>query len=32
VFEIEILRRIFGPRRSEITGEWRKLYLVRSLK
>jgi len=21
-----VLRRIFGPRRDEVTGEWRKLY------
>ena len=26
VFENMVLRRIFGPRRDEITGEWRKLY------
>jgi hypothetical protein len=24
VFEIEVLRRIFGPKRDEVTGEWRK--------
>jgi len=26
VFESMVLRRIFGPRRDEITGEWRRLY------
>jgi hypothetical protein len=26
VFENRVLRRIFGPRRDEITGEWRKLH------
>ena len=26
VFENMVLRRIFGPRRDEVTGEWRKLY------
>ena len=26
VFENRVLRRIFGPTRDEITGEWRKLY------
>jgi hypothetical protein len=25
VFENNVLRRIFGPKRGEITGEWRKL-------
>jgi hypothetical protein len=25
VFECRVLRRIFGPRRDEVTGEWRKL-------
>ena len=25
VFEIMVLRRIFGPRRDEVTGEWRRL-------
>jgi hypothetical protein len=24
VFENRILRRIFGPKRDEVTGEWRK--------
>ena len=31
VFEKRILRRIFGPKRDEVTGEWRKLYIMRSL-
>jgi hypothetical protein len=26
VFEIRVLRRIFGPRRDEETEEWRKLH------
>ena len=26
VFENWVLRRIFGPRRDEITGEWRRLH------
>jgi hypothetical protein len=26
VFENRVLRRIFGPRRDEVTEEWRKLY------
>jgi hypothetical protein len=26
VFENRVLRRIFGPRRDEVTGDWRKLY------
>ena len=25
VFENKVLRRIFGPRRDEVTGEWRRL-------
>jgi hypothetical protein len=25
VFENRLLRRIFGPKRDEITGEWRRL-------
>jgi hypothetical protein len=25
VFENKVLRRIFGPKRDEVTGEWRKL-------
>jgi len=26
VFENQVLRRIFGPKRDEITREWRKLH------
>jgi len=26
MFENRVLRRIFGPKRGEITGEWRKLH------
>jgi hypothetical protein len=26
VFENRVLRRIFGPTRDEVTGEWRKLH------
>ena len=26
VFENKVLRRIFGPRRDEVTGEWRRLH------
>jgi hypothetical protein len=26
VFEIRVLRGIFGPKRDEVTGEWRKLH------
>ena len=25
VFESRVLRRVFGPKRDELTGEWRKL-------
>ena len=28
VFENRVLRRIFGPKRDEVTGEWRKLHDV----
>jgi hypothetical protein len=27
VFENKVLRRIFGPRRDEVTGEWRRLHI-----
>ena len=27
MFENRVLRRIFGPRRDEVTGEWRKLHI-----
>jgi hypothetical protein len=26
VFENRVLRRIFGPKREEVTGEWRRLH------
>jgi hypothetical protein len=26
VFENRVLRRIFGPKRDEVTGEWRKFH------
>jgi len=26
VFENSVLRRIFGPKRDEVTGEWRELH------
>jgi hypothetical protein len=26
VFENRVLRRIFGPKREEVSGEWRKLH------
>jgi hypothetical protein len=26
VFENRVLRRIFGPKRDEVTGEWTKLH------
>ena len=26
VFESRVFRRIFGPKRDEVTGEWRKLH------
>jgi hypothetical protein len=28
VFENRVLRRIFGPKRDEVTGDWRKLLNV----
>jgi hypothetical protein len=28
VFENMVLRRMFGPRRDEVTGEWRRLQIV----
>jgi hypothetical protein len=28
VFEKRVLRRIFGPKRYEVTGDWRKLHNV----
>jgi hypothetical protein len=31
---LKVLRRMFGPKRDEVTGEWRKLhnYIMRSLR
>jgi hypothetical protein len=26
VFENRVLRRVFGPKRDQVTGEWRKLH------
>ena len=26
MFENGVLRRVFGPKRDEVTGEWRKLH------
>jgi hypothetical protein len=26
VFENRLLRKIFGPKREEVTGEWRRLF------
>jgi hypothetical protein len=26
VFENRVLKRIFGPKRDEVTGEWRRLH------
>jgi hypothetical protein len=26
MFENRVLKRIFGPKRNEVTGEWRKLH------
>jgi hypothetical protein len=28
VFENRVLRRVFGPKRGEVTGEWRKLHCI----
>jgi hypothetical protein len=27
VFENKVLRRIFGPKRDEVTGEWKRLHI-----
>jgi hypothetical protein len=27
VFENKVLRRIFGPKRDEVTGQWRRLHI-----
>jgi hypothetical protein len=29
VFEKRVLKKIFGPRKAEITGEWRRLHYVK---
>jgi hypothetical protein len=26
VFEIRVLRKMFGPKKDEVTGKWRKLH------
>jgi hypothetical protein len=26
VFENRVLRKVFGPKRDEVTGEWKKLH------
>jgi hypothetical protein len=26
VFENRVLRRVFGPKRDQVTGEWRRIY------
>jgi hypothetical protein len=26
--ENKVLRKIFGPKRDEVTGEWRRLYIM----
>jgi len=31
VFENRVLRKIFGPKRGEVTGEWKKNYIMKSL-
>jgi hypothetical protein len=31
VFENRVMRRIFGPKRDEVTREWRKLHNLYSL-
>jgi hypothetical protein len=28
MFENRVTRRVFGPKRDEVTGEWRKLHYV----
>ena len=27
MFENRVLKRVFGPKRDEVTGEWRKLHI-----
>ena len=29
LLENRVLRKIFGPKRDEVTGEWRKLHMIR---
>jgi hypothetical protein len=31
VFESRVLKRVFGPKRDEVTGEWREHYIMRNL-
>jgi hypothetical protein len=31
VFENRVLRRVFGAKRDEVTGEWRKLHKTKTL-
>jgi hypothetical protein len=31
VFEKRMLRRIFGPKRDDVTEEWKKNYIMKSL-
>jgi hypothetical protein len=31
VFENRVLRRVFGPKRDEVTRQWRENYIMRSL-
>ena len=31
VFENRVLRRVFGPKRDEVMGKWKKNYIMRSL-
>jgi hypothetical protein len=26
VFELRVLRKVFGPKRDKVTGEWKKLH------
>jgi hypothetical protein len=30
VCENRVMRRIYGPKRDDVTGNWRKLYIMRS--
>jgi len=31
ILENGVLRRVFGPKRDEVTGEWRKNNIIKSL-